>query len=66
MADNKVSQSVEHKNLNRAGRPKGTLNKTTQSAKDAIAQAAESLGGTARLVEWVKEDPSNEKVFWGT
>lgn len=48
------------------GRVKGTLNKTTQSAKDAIAQAAEALGGATRLVAWVKEDAGNEKVFWGT
>lgn len=48
------------------GRPKGLTNKTTQSAKEAIAHAAEALGGATRLVEWVKEDPSNEKVFWGT
>jgi hypothetical protein len=48
------------------GRPKGALNKTTQSAKDAIAEAAQELGGATRLVEWIKEDPSNEKVFWGT
>lgn len=48
------------------GRPKGSLNKTTKAAKDAIAQAAEELGGVDRLVEWVKEDPLNERVFWGT
>lgn len=48
------------------GRPKGVANKTSQSAKDAIALAAHELGGSKRLVEWVKEDPSNEKVFWGT
>jgi hypothetical protein len=48
------------------GRKKGALNKTTQSAKDAIAEAAQVLGGATRLVEWIKEDPSNEKVFWGT
>jgi hypothetical protein len=48
------------------GRPKGALNKVTQNAKDAIAEAAVLLGGTQRLVDWVKEDPSNEKVFWGT
>lgn len=48
------------------GRQKGSLNKITTTAKDAIAAAAESLGGTDRLVLWVKEDPSNEKVFWGT
>lgn len=48
------------------GRPKGVPNKTTTAAKDAIAQAAEELGGAARLVEWVKEDTANERVFWGT
>lgn len=48
------------------GRPKGALNKTTTAAKDAIAQAADKLGGTQRLVDWAKEDPANERVFWGT
>lgn len=48
------------------GKPKGATNKTTQAAKDAIAQAAAELGGAARLVDWAKEDPSNERVFWGT
>lgn len=46
------------------GRPKGLPNKTTQAAKDAIALAAEALGGTDRLVEWVREHPDNEKAFW--
>jgi hypothetical protein len=46
------------------GRPKGSLNKTTQAAKDAIAQAAAELGGADRLVAWAKEDPSNERAFW--
>lgn len=48
------------------GRPKGAINKTTQTAKEAIATAAEALGGAERLTAWAKEDPSNEKVFWGT
>ncbi|WP_426111026.1 hypothetical protein [Massilia sp. PWRC2] len=48
------------------GRPKGVPNKTTQTAKDAIAAAAEALGGAARLTAWAQEDPSNERVFWGT
>lgn len=55
--------AVGHKT---GGRQKGTPNKTTQAAKDAIASAAEQLGGTARMVEWAKEDPANERVFWGT
>lgn len=48
------------------GRPKGIPNKITQTAKEAIAQAAAELGGATRLVEWVKEDTGNERVFWGT
>lgn len=48
------------------GRPKGVPNKMTTAAKDAIAKAADALGGPDRLVEWVKEDPLNERAFWTT
>ena len=48
------------------GRPKGLPNKMTRLAKDAIALAAEKLGGVDRLVAWVQEDPQNERIFWGT
>lgn len=48
------------------GRPKGSPNKVTKAAKDAIADAAERLGGSNRLVEWAKEDPKNEHAFWAT
>ncbi len=48
------------------GRPKGSPNKITATAKDAIAQAAADLGGTKRMVAWAKEDAKNEAVFWGT
>ncbi len=46
------------------GRPKGATNKTTTTAKEAIALAAEGLGGTERLIVWAKEDPKNEAAFW--
>ena len=46
------------------GRKKGTPNKTTIAAKTAIQMAAEGIGGTDRLIAWVKEDPDHEKVFW--
>lgn len=48
------------------GRPKGIPNKTTQVAKDAIAQAADKLGGADRLFAWAQEDPKNEASFWTT
>lgn len=48
------------------GRPKGSPNKVNKAAKDAIADAAEALGGSARLVAWAQEDPANEKAFWTT
>lgn len=38
----------------------------TMAAKDAIARAADALGGADRLVEWVQADPANEKAFWTT
>lgn len=48
------------------GRPKGVPNKTTSLAKSVIAEAAEQLGGTQRLVQWARENQGNERVFWGT
>lgn len=48
------------------GKPKGAVNKTTLAVKDAIAMAADKLGGVDRLVEWAKEDPQNEKAFWSS
>lgn len=48
------------------GRPKGVPNKATSAAKDAIALAAQGLGGTDRLIAWAKEDPKNEATFWGS
>ena len=46
------------------GRQKGSLNKTTSVAKEAIELAAEGIGGVERMIEWVKEDPGNERIFW--
>lgn len=64
MADN----LIENENLTRkgAGRPKGSQNKVSKAAKDLIAEAAETLGGMERLVEWAQSDPANEKAFWTT
>lgn len=48
------------------GRPKGVPNKATMAVKDAIAAAAEGLGGTDRLIAWAQEDPLNERAFWSS
>lgn len=48
------------------GKPKGALNRTTKSAKEAIAMAAEGLGGVDRLIAWAQEDPANERAFWAS
>lgn len=48
------------------GRPKGSQNKVSKAAKDAIAEAAEKLGGVERMVNWAKEAPENERAFWAT
>lgn len=48
------------------GKPKGAISKTTRTAKEAIALAAEGLGGADRLVAWAQEDPLNERAFWSS
>ena len=40
--------------------------KTTLLAKEAIAIAAQGLGGTERLIAWAQEDPLNERAFWSS
>ncbi|MBY6005385.1 hypothetical protein KUV62_15780 [Salipiger bermudensis] len=56
------------KNLTRRGRgrPKGSPNKTTATAKAMIEEAADKLGGAKRMVAWAQEDPANERAFWAT
>ncbi len=57
---------IHTENLTRKGmgRPKGSVNKTTATAKDMIAKAAEKLGGVERMVAWAQEAPENERAFW--
>lgn len=45
------------------GRAKGTPNKMTSSAKEAIQLAFEGLGGTDALIAWA-QDPKNKSVFY--
>ena len=49
-----MSDKIEAGNLTRrgAGRPKGSVNKVTASAKAMIEECAAGLGGSARLIAW--------------
>ena len=63
-----MSNKIQAGNLTRAGagRPKGSVNKTTAAAKAVINEAAARLGGVDRLVAWAQEAAENEKAFWAT
>ena len=61
-----MSDKIAGTNLNKGGRPKGSVNKTTAAAKAVIEQAAEGLGGASRLLAWAQEAPENERAFWAT
>lgn len=64
-----MSSKIEaEKNLTRKGRgrPKGSANKTTATAKAIIEEAASRLGGANRLVAWAQEAPENERAFWAS
>ena len=47
-----------------SGRPKGAVNKTTATAKQAFQLAFDKLGGWERLSKWAIEDPDNLKTFY--
>lgn len=51
-------------NLTGRGRPKGSINKTSATAKAMIEAVADALGGAERMTAWAKEAPENERAFW--
>lgn len=65
-AESRQSADAKSKRLSNltGGSRKGIPNKSTKLAKDAIAIAADKLGGAERLFKWAQEDPDNERVFW--
>lgn len=48
----------------KGGSRKGSPNKTTVLAKQAISDAFEKLGGTPALVMWAEKSDDNRKVFY--
>lgn len=52
------------KGVKTGGRQKGTPNKVTQDVRAAILEVADNLGGAEGMLNWVKADPVNERIFW--
>lgn len=48
----------------RGGRGKGTPNKMTQDAKQAIEFVAQGLGGAEGMLRWAQTSEVNERIFW--
>jgi hypothetical protein len=46
------------------GRPKGSRNKFTNEAKEAILLAFEGIGGVPRLIAWINKNDANETAFF--
>lgn len=47
------------------GRPKGSPNKTTVAAKEAIQAAFDGLGGVDALIEWATQE-KNRGLFYSS
>lgn len=60
----KVGESTKRAGNRGMGRKKGVPNKTTQAAKDAIAEAFDKMGGTKALVDWADKSDDNRRVFY--
>jgi hypothetical protein len=52
------------KGIKTGGRQKGTPNKTTASAKAAIEQVFDGLGGSDALLAWAEESDENKRAFY--
>ena len=61
--DETIEKPVNRGNAGK-GRPKGSRNKTTLAAKEAILLAGEGLGGVDGLVAWAKSSKVNLRLFW--
>ncbi len=55
---------VQPKGVRLGGRQKGTPNKVTTSAKEAIQRVFDELGGNEGLLAWCREKADNKSVFY--
>ena len=47
------------------GRPKGSVNKTTVSVKEALLKVYEKRGGDEAFLQWSRENPDEFYKLWG-
>jgi hypothetical protein len=59
-----LPQAFKPGNPGGPGRPKGIPNKLAMQTKEMFLLAADGIGGLDRLIEWIKADPTNERIFW--
>jgi len=59
-----MSKSSKAEPARGRGRPKGSLNKVTNEAKESILAVFRRLGGVEGMVRWVKADPANATIFY--
>jgi len=53
------------KGFKTGGRISGTPNKVSASARDALLEAFDQLGGIEALVAWARTDPAQLYRLWG-
>ena len=66
MSDDSETEKPKNRGNAGKGRRKGARNKTTLAAKEAIALAAEGLGGVQGIIGWAQRSEENEKIFWSS
>jgi len=59
-----MSKSSKAEPARGRGRPKGSLNKVTNEAKESILAVFRRLGGVEGMVRWVKTDPANATIVY--
>ena len=64
-----MAQRSPKKGANRGnagkGRPKGSVNKTTASVKQALVEAFQNRGGVPALVRWANANETEFYKLWG-
>ncbi len=60
MNNPKASENLTRKG---GGRPKGSQNKTSVAAKEALQMAFEGIGGVQALTKWAKDEKNQGEFF---